>query len=148
MKFDLSPLSPAMYTRPARVMLHAIGLQESLLTYRRQHGNGPARGLWQFERGGGVVGVLTHASSKALARKVCADRGVDPTAMAVWTALEFDDVLAACFARLLLYTDPRPLPAIGEQQKAWEYYLRNWRPGKAHPETWPENYQAALRAQT
>ncbi len=34
------------------------------------------------------------------------------------------------FARLLLWTDAKPLPAIGDEQGAWDYYLRNWRPGK------------------
>ena len=40
-----------MYTESARVQMLAIGLQESGLTERVQRGNGPARGLWQFERG-------------------------------------------------------------------------------------------------
>ena len=30
----------------ARVMLLSIGLQESRFEYRRQMGNGPARGFW------------------------------------------------------------------------------------------------------
>src|SRR4051794_29101708 len=32
---------------------------------------GPARGRWQFECGGGVAGVLSHAASKNLAIAVC-----------------------------------------------------------------------------
>src|SRR5690606_35531315 len=44
----------------ATVMLLAIGLQESRFEHRRQI-KGPARGFWQFERGGGVRGVMTHS---------------------------------------------------------------------------------------
>src|SRR5690606_38643231 len=58
----------------ATVMLLAIGLQESRFEHRRQI-KGPARGFWQFERGRGVRGVLTHPATAALAREVCvADR--------------------------------------------------------------------------
>lgn len=41
------------------------------------------------------------------------------------------DELAAAFVRLLLLTDPQPLPAAApaSEQAAFEYYLRNWRPG-------------------
>ena len=91
----------------ARVQILAMGLQESRFQFRRQMGNGPAMGFWQFERGGGVKGVLQHPASKAKALALCEACGVAPDAMAAWQALENDDVLAAGFARLLLYTDPR-----------------------------------------
>lgn len=130
-------------TTEARVMLLAIGLQESRFEYRRQIG-GPARGFWQFERGGGVVGVLTHSVSKQRASVLCAARGISATPSAVYDALEHDDVLAAGFARLLLLTDPNPLPGVGDVDGAWTYYLRNWRPGKPHPKTWPALYARAV----
>lgn len=139
----LALLPAKMDTPEARIMLLAIGLQESRFMYRRQKNEGPAMGFWQFERGGGVTGVLTHKSSKDLATKVCEIRGVQPSSMAVWKMLEMDDVLAACFARLLLYTDPHSLPVIGNAAGAWEYYLRNWRPGKPHRHTWDEFYTQA-----
>ena len=135
-------IAPALAMLPARMsgsrvetLLLAIGLQESRLTHRRQIG-GPARGLWQFERGGGVRGVLLHQSSRNHALRVCAERGVEPTEREVYAMLEHDDVLAAAFARLLLWTDPKPLPGIGEQDAAWNLYLRTWRPGKPHHSTW------------
>ncbi len=134
-------------TLPARVLLLAIGLQESRMQYRRQIG-GPARGLWQFEQGGGVKGVLLHPTSAAKARTLCEHREVQPVAAAVYGRLEHDDVLAAGFARLLLLTDPLALPAPGQEQTAWSYYLRNWRPGKPHPQTWPALYRQALDSQT
>jgi hypothetical protein len=62
----------------------------------------------------------------------------------IWCALESDDVLAAGVARLLLLTDPKRLPALGDAETAWDYYRRNWRPRKPHPKRWPENYALAL----
>ena len=137
-------LLPArMRSREAVVMMLAIGLQESLFKYRRQMGNGPARGFWQFEKMGGVAGVLQHHSSSALALSTCAERGVAPTPSDVHAKLEHDDVLAAVFARLLLWTDPKSLPALNDVDGAWKLYLRTWRPG-AHTRG-TEAQKAALR---
>lgn len=139
----LALLPAKMDTPAARVMLLAIGLQESRFIHRRQI-NGPARGFWQFERGGGVVGVLTHSASAALARQVCEARGVAPTSPAVYAQLESDDVLAAAFARLLLWTDPGRLPAVDDSKGGWDLYARTWRPGKPHPQTWADLYRQAV----
>lgn len=136
-------LPPGMTSAAAEVMLLAIGLQESRLQYRRQVG-GPARGLWQFERGGGVAGVLRHPASREHALKVCDARRVAPVPEQVYQRLEHDDVLAAAFARLLLWTDPQPLPGIGEVGKSWELYLRTWRPGKPHRHTWDAFYAQVM----
>jgi hypothetical protein len=97
-----------------------------------------------MERGGGVLGVLTHSASKPHAQTVCKARGVEPTSPAVWNAIEEDDVLAAAFARLLLWTDAGRLPALGDADGAWRLYERTWRPGRPHPETWPDFYRQAL----
>lgn len=128
----LALLPYALTSDRAEVMMLAIALQEAgkggLLAYRLQQG-GPARGLWQNERGGGVVGVLSHPSTADLARHFCAVRGVPALAASVYDALPHDDVLAAGFARLLLYADAAPLPAPDDADGAWRCYLRNWRPG-------------------
>ena len=129
--FTLLPSS--MDTPAARRMLLAIGLQESRMVYREQIG-GPARGLWQFERTGGVIGVLNHPSTGEMADRVCDALDVEPTIDSVYQTLATNDVLAACFARMLLWTDPAPLPLTAEQ--GWASYLRTWRPGKPHPHTW------------
>lgn len=139
----LELLPSTMDTPKARLMLLAIGLQESRFEHRRQIG-GPARGFWQFEKGGGVAGVLTHPQSKWIAHEVCRQRGVEPAAAAVYPALEKDDLLACAFARLLLFTDPKPLPAPGYCAAAWDYYLRSWRPGKPHRQTWDALYAQAM----
>lgn len=137
-------------TKESDVQMLAMGLQESRLIHRRQlvgnppKPNGAAAGLWQFEVGGGVRGVLRHPSSKAKALKLCQSRGVAAEENAVWQALQTDDILAAGFARLLLWTDPKPLPAFGKPQAAWDYYVRNWRPGKPHRDTWDTFYHQAM----
>lgn len=154
MEFALRPalaLLPArMGTDEARCMLLAVGLQESRFVYRRQIG-GPARGFWQFEKGtrasrGGVWGVYLHAASRDHLALLCQARSVACDPDAVYAALEYDDVLAAGVARLLLWTDPRALPPVGETAAAWALYLRTWRPGKPWPDSWSGLYQQAVAA--
>lgn len=141
----LEILPDRMDSPEARVMMAAIGLQESKFIYRKQIG-GPAKGFWQFERNGGVRGVVNHQASCSYAVQVCAEQGVPFNTTSIYNALEFDDVLAGAFARLLLWADPHPLPDIGDAQGAWDYYIRNWRPGKPHRHTWDEFYQKATVA--
>ena len=138
-------LPEKMNSDKSNIMLLSIGLQESRLIHRKQIG-GPAKGLWQFEKGGGVRGVLTHASSAGLAKTILETRGYEPNINTAYDALEHDDILACVFARLLLWTDPRPLPELGEDRRAWDLYLRVWRPGKPHEATWANLYKSALEA--
>ncbi len=133
-----------MDTPAARVQLLAIGQQESEFTARVQANNGPAHGLWQFEAGGGVKGVMLHTASTRLAQRVCNARGVDFDRNTIWQKLTTDDLLACAFARLLLWTDPKPLPPIGNTQAAWDLYARVWRPGRPHPEKWAGYYNNAV----
>lgn len=146
----LSLLPAGMDSKEARLLLLAIGLQESRFKHRRQLvGNpprptGPATGYWQFERGGGVVGVLQHSATSRHARTLCNARGVEPVSQSVWQSLQYDDVLAAGFARLLLWSDPHRLPAIGKADDAWDLYIRTWRPGKPHRGTWDGLYNEAM----
>ncbi|CUJ60349.1 Uncharacterised protein [Achromobacter xylosoxidans] len=148
----LALLPAGMDTPAARVMLLAIGLQESRFLHRRQIA-GPARGFWQFEKGtrasrGGVWGVFLHAASKDHLAALCKARSVSCDPDAIYAALEYDDVLAAGVARLLLWTDPKALPAVGDADAAWALYLRTWRPGKPKPDSWPDLYrQAAAQVQ-
>lgn len=142
-------LLPLKMSNPVAVMLLlAIGLQESGLTARCQiaqgGGRGPARGLWQFERAGGVLGVLQHPKTKFHAQSVCKARGVAADSRTVWEALEHDDVLASAFARLLMYSDPLVLPDQKSVEAGWRLYaLRTWRPGRPHPERWDGNHKRA-----
>lgn len=142
--FQLLPVE--MDSPKARVILAAIGFQESGYQVRIQYGNGPARSYWQFEKGG-IKGVMLHAASVRLAVSVCEARGVEFNSSAIWKAMETDDVLGAAFARLLMYTDPFPLPDTADE--AWEMYSKRlWRPGKPHPDKWPKSWAFGLeRAQ-
>lgn len=146
----LALLPDAMDSREARVQMLAMGLQESRLTHRRQivagKPIGPAKGLWQFERGGGCKGVVEHSASRYWMSRVCAERKVPFNATAIWNAIEFDDVLAAAAARLLLFTDPRKLPAANDAREAWNLYIRTWRPGKPHRQTWDAFHAQAMNS--
>lgn len=130
---------------PARVLLVAIGMQESGFASRQQIG-GPARSYWQMEQGGGIRGVLNHPATKAWARAICGLRAVAPVESDVYAAFLADDPLACAFSRLLLFTDAAALPAVGDVPGAWAYYLRTWRPGKPRPDDWAGNYFAAHAA--
>jgi hypothetical protein len=138
-------LPPQMTSPRAEIMLCAITLQEADGLYRRQLGNGPAMGLWQFEEGGGVRGVMRHDATAMHALSLCSSRNVPFVQRDVWAALEHDDVLAAGFARLLLWTLPGTLPSPLEQARAWEQYVDAWRPGKPHPEKWSTCQSAAVQ---
>lgn len=158
----LALLPAKMDTPEARILLLAIGLQESRFEHRRQIvGNpprptGPAKSFWQGERGGGMVrGVRLHAATRSIAAELYRARGVAPSDAAIWEAIQFDDVLAAGLARLLLWSDPQRLPALGDEDGSWALYLRTWRPGAYDRGTpsernalcakWASNYGAAMR---
>jgi len=144
-------LLPAKCNSPeAQIQLLSIGLQESRFEWRKQLGNGPARGFWQFEQGneksrGGVWGVANHTKTADLLKSVCRARGVAFDVKTIWSKLETDDVLACCVARLLLLIDPKPLPKAHETTKAWDAYIWGWRPGKPHPETWATYHAQAVK---
>lgn len=147
----LTLLPRAMTSDEARVMLYAIGLQESRFENRRQlvgtppKPKGPAKSFWQGERTGGMcTGTITHQASRYWMHQVCRARGVKFNATAIWNAIEHDDVLAAAAARLLLFTDPRRLPAVTDPRGAWNLYIRTWRPGKPHRQTWDAFHQQAV----
>jgi len=135
-----APLIGIPRTRPADVLMLAIAGQESGWQHRAQIG-GPARGFWQFEKGGGVAGVLTHRATAERARSLCTALRIEAGAATVYEALRWNDVLAVGFARLLLWSDPRALPV--DASNGWECYLRNWRPGKPHETTWPARWREA-----
>lgn len=128
------------HSAAAEAMLLAIGLQESGFVHRDQvvpgkpPGQiGPATGYWQFEKNGGVAGVLRHSRTAEIARDLCDAYQLASLPTAAWEffAEEAGEELACDFARLLLLTDPAPLPMplASNCEIAFEMYLRNWRPG-------------------
>lgn len=149
----LQLLPVGMDSPKARVLLLAIALQESRFEHRRQLvGNppkpiGPAKSFWQAEMGGGMVrGVRTHSKTASITQKILQARGVANNDADIWDAIEHDDVLACALARLLLFTDPQPLPEIGNVNGAWDTYVRVWRPGKPHRASWDALYAQAVEA--
>jgi len=139
-----SLLPKPMDSPAASALLLAIGLQESEFLYRRQV-NGPARGFWQFERAG-VIGVCTHPRSAPHVEHVLRylrDSDAVGNASLCHPLLEQQDTIAACFARLLLWTLVEPLPRRDEPERGWAQYLAAWRPGMPRPVEWAANYQEA-----
>lgn len=134
--FSLLPTN--MKSLEASRQLLAIGFQESKFNHRVQI-NGPARGFWQFEKAGGVRGVLSHPATKSIAKHVLKELKYDYSSpefleALVYEALEHNDVLAAVFARLLMWTHEDPLPKT--QEEGWKQYIETWRPGKPKHKTW------------
>lgn len=140
----VATLDARLDTREANGLLLPIAGIESEWSSRRQLG-GPARSFWQVEPNG-VLAVLQNINTQRLmiaaARALCV--GIDRAS--IYVAIEHNDFLACIVARLLLWADPAPLPAIGDQDGAWACYLRCWRPGKPRPQDWPEIYAAACEA--
>jgi len=129
----------------ARQNMLCIAMQESGPGLEARYQNSPsasagaAKGWWQFEQGGGVHGVMTHEASSSLARRLCDACFVQFNEAAVWRAIEGHDKLACGFARLLIWTDPYPLPT--READGWAMYeQRLWRPGKPRRADWTINW--------
>jgi|ERR1700722_13219251 len=129
----------------ARVLLLAIAGQESGWQDVQQGGGGPGMGPWQFETET-CLEILNNAATKDAALAVCKALEVVPSEVGVYRQLLAQPNLACAFARLDLWANPRPLPAVGDHHDAWVYYLATWRPGRPGPDRWPGNYQAAMTA--
>ena len=133
-------------SQAARLLLTAIAIQESGLRTRVQDDNGPGHGLWQFEPEG-VADVMKHPVSGPVVDWWLHPAGVTEsrTPGMVYDLLGVaPDDIACVLARALLLTDPKPLPDIGDEEGAWLYYQRNWRPGKPDRARWTESYHAAM----
>jgi len=130
-------------TDAARVLMMTIAGQESAWKYRIQIG-GPAHSYWQFEKMGGVAEVLQKCPKQLAV--VCGEVECPAAVNEVYIVMAGNDLLAACMARLLLWQDPAALPAVGDKEAAWAYYLRNWRPGAPHRASWDGLYDQALAA--
>ncbi|UUJ74512.1 hypothetical protein [Microcystis phage Mae-Yong1326-1] len=144
----------------ARPFLLAVAMQETGLAWRAQivAGDrtraGPARGWWQFEQP--TLGLLLgHRVSQAPLRALCRAAVVPAEPDDIWRVIEGHDSLAVGVARLLLLTDPQPIPVA--EDDAWACYAdRLWRPGawsrgtpverQALRSKWAENWRAAQQA--
>ncbi len=139
---------PAEMASPEAVaMLLAIGYQESKFAVRVQAGGGPARGYWQFERGGvsAVMGPQVTREALQDAAKALA-YPLPLTPWGCYDAIAHNDVLACVCARLLLWNVPEALPSKDDSARGWLQYSRAWRPGKPRPETWQDAWAKAWEA--
>jgi hypothetical protein len=127
----------------AALQMLAIAGQESGWASRLQQPIPDARGFWQCERLGAVLSVLTGDRSGPVLRAVCNAYAIPPGLDEVTEAIAWHDPLAYALARLALAGDPPALPAIGDEEGAWETYARVWRPGKPSRERWKLIYPAA-----
>ena len=158
----LSLLPTSLRTVSARIQLFATSRQENPTRSPRQiirkdgklQPLGPAAGDYQFEKTGGIRGLVRFKSPRVhgMLTQVCQARKVAVTEDALFDAVQVDPVLAAALARLLYFTDSGALPAVGDGQGAWDMYLRTWRPGayKRDPQglraKWAQSYAEAMNA--
>lgn len=138
-----SPSIAVPVTAAGRLLTMTIAGQESAWAHRRQIG-GPARGYWQFEKMGGVAEVMQKTPRQL--QTVCTALDIPYERDVIFEAMAWCDALACTMARLLLWQDPAPLPAVGDKEGAWQYYLRNWRPGAPHRGTWDARHDQAVAA--
>jgi hypothetical protein len=132
--------SIGMWSPSAEDLLLGTAIQESRLTYIRQLGGGPARGLWQMEPFT-HDDIWTHflAFRSALATKV---RALGHSA----DELETNHPYAAAMARLKYYRSPLHMPAHGDingYAHLWKV-VYNTAGGAGTEAEFLENYQKAL----
>jgi hypothetical protein len=125
------------------VLLMAIAGTESNWTDRLQFG-GPARSFLMFERNG-VMALMQHPVSEPLLQKLADSLEISFATAILHEAVAWCDPLAVGMARLLLWTDARQLPALGDWDLAYLYYERNWKPGKPDLARFQDRYATALR---
>lgn len=158
----LALLPEPLRTIDAKVQLYATSIQENPTRAPRQlikkdgtlQPIGPAAGDYQFEKTGGVRGLLNFKSDRlqSMLRSVCTARRVPQTPDGLFDAIQRDPILAAALARLLYFTDLGALPKAGAEQYAWDVYLRTWRPGayerdpKGLRAKWTKSYAEAMKA--
>jgi hypothetical protein len=131
-------LPEAMASPAATALLMAIAYQESGCRSRVQC-KGPARSFWQFERGG-LSGVMGHRVTSPLLTDVLIALRYPRDVDELYAAMAHQDVLAACCARLLLWTLPDALPQAHEADRGWGLYVQAWRPGTPRPDAWARSF--------
>ncbi len=152
---DKSPAVSIPNRDSARVLVMATAGQESRWEDRRQNGithlypqTVGARSFWQFEStyGGPVAINDVLVSTPRQIAAVCASLNIPVDERSLYEACAWNDTLACAMARLLLWQDPAPLPAVGDKEAAWQYYVRNWKPGAPHRHTWDAIYDQSVAA--
>lgn len=157
----LALLPDTLRSIDAKVQVYATSIQENPTRVPRQlikkDGNlqpvGPAAGDYQFEKTGGIRGLVNFKSPRLqqMLDHVCAERMWGKNEDTLFGAVQVDPILAAALARLLYFTDAGALPKAGAEQYAWDVYLRTWRPGayerdpKGLRAKWSKSYAEAMK---
>lgn len=152
-------LPASLWSHQALRLLAAICLQESggqNVPQRLADGTeGLAAGFPQMQRNG-IEDVLANPASAALAAQCVARAGIlgaagakfspgprgypfgatHPVAVLVRANFLNFPTLQLQLARLMLWDNPHPLPALDDLNGNWEYYLETWRPGKPSRARW------------
>lgn len=126
-------------------MLLAIAGVESAWSQRTQQPVAYAHSFYQFERGG-VLGLMRDDETSKQVAVLCGMASVPFQSTAIWNymAKPEADNFSAAMARLLLWTDPRPLPK--NEVDGYQCYLRLWRPGAPYKDRWLSVYGQAVAA--
>ncbi len=130
-------------SREAEVLLLAIAIQESSLQHRRQI-RGPARSFWQIEPPTYKDTLLRYTPLLMFVNDLEIGVNTVNTAIDASYAMRYNDALACACARGILRLNPKPLPDVGDEDGAWDYYLESWRPGKPRPGSWHQAYEGSL----
>lgn len=132
----------------AACQLLAQGMHESGYRYRYQRDSlgrelpTLARGYWQFELDG-VRAATTHRANGWIGGKL-ADLGYGGADdRALHHAVAHSELLMLLLARAMLWWVPEALPAIGDRDGAYAYYLRAWNPGARRKDAWGRDYARA-----
>lgn len=135
---------PSIDGREPQVLLIAIAIIESGLKAREQYTGGPAKSFWQIEPATAEDTLARCKHVKRFCDALLCPSPLKPVDFRY--TLRYCDAAACAIARGILLLDRKRLPEYGDQQGALSCYLRNWRPGKPHPEKWPAAYKAAMDA--
>lgn len=150
-----SPAIMVPRSRKADVLVMCCAGQESRWKDRLQIGIGQyhpqtvgARSYWQMESTWGGPVAINDVQQKAGAKlaAVCAELEIPSDELTLYEACAWNDMLACALARLNLWIDPAPLPEVGNKEGAWSYYLRCWKPGAPHHDSWSEVYDQSVAA--
>lgn len=135
-------------SRALEVLMTSISGVEANWTDRAQSPSGMAHGLFQMQQND-IEDIMANPASRAIFEQGMEEWGIKtPTAEHLFGILASaeGDSMAVFLARLNLWCDPHPIPAVDVEQEMYAYYLDTWRPGVKPPARFAWAYGQALIA--
>lgn len=137
-----------MWSQAAEDIMVGTAVQESRLTYLEQHGNGPAKGVYQIELPTAKDVLVRYLRTREdLMDKfwvaVAIDPDMDIDNEILLSKLTSDLAFATAVARVKYYMQPEPLPDAGDIEgyaRYWKQYY-NTHQGKGTVEEFTNNYR-------